>query len=116
MSINQYHNIIDINENNYDANFMLGRLYSRNRRYELSTKYYLKAVDIYNDCHSSLNNIGYNLFKLGEYEKAIEYYDKAIALDAEEKIYINNKKNALKEIKKKTVLNNAQKYEALNRG
>lgn len=103
IAISQYHKSLDIDKNNYDANFMLGKLYSRNRRYKESNIYYKKALEIENECHSSLNNIGYNYFKLGEYEKALEYYEKALELDPNEQIYINNKKNVLKEIKKKSI-------------
>lgn len=103
IAISQYHKSLDIDKNNYDANFMLGKLYSRNRRYKESNIYYKKALEIENECHSSLNNIGYNYFKLGEYEKALEYYEKALELDPNEQIYINNKKNVLKEMKKKSI-------------
>lgn len=38
-----------------------------------------------------MNNIGLNYFKLGEYEKALE-------LDPDERIYINNKDDVLEKI------------------
>ena len=82
----------------YDANFALGYLYSRNRRYELSIKYYEKAAKIEPQCSSSLNNIGRNYFKLGDYERALEYYEKALAIHPDEEVYINNRNSVLEKL------------------
>ena len=101
-AISQYHKILDINENMYDANFALGWIYSRNRKYELSNKYYEKASKIEPECSSSLNNIGRNYFKLGDYERALEYYEKALEIHPDEEIYINNIDEVLKKLEYKS--------------
>ena len=91
----------------YNANFALGWIYARNRRYELSNKYYHKAFEIDKQCSGSLNNIGLNYLKLGDYAKALEYYEKALEIHPDEKIYLNNKNYVIEELNKNGNLGNS---------
>lgn len=60
-------------------------------------------MEIDSEWSSSLNNIGLNFFKLGLYEKALEYYEKAIELEPDERIYINNKADVLEKLNENSV-------------
>jgi tetratricopeptide (TPR) repeat protein len=59
----------------------------------------IKDTNISEDI-DALNEKGNTLFNQRKYEEAIEYYDKALAIDPNNKEFLNNKANALDELNK----------------
>jgi tetratricopeptide (TPR) repeat protein len=73
--------LIEIDSDNYFANFMLGTILYQQGKYEL-------ALDAYEKClqsgrsHPLLNNMAWVLNKLGQSERALELVDESIALES----------------------------------
>ncbi|MVO69985.1 tetratricopeptide repeat protein [Paeniclostridium sordellii] len=103
-ALEAFKNVIDIEENNSDANFYIAYIYDRKRKYDLAIEYYDKVLKEDSQNDSALNNKGYTLYKVKKYEEAIKCYDRAIEINADKK-YIRNKKEAVKKLEELKAFN-----------
>lgn len=63
-----------------DGYASIGEVYSLAERHEMSLRYYIKALELAPDDAITLNNYANSLDRLGEYEKAIGLFKKAISI------------------------------------
>ncbi|HFL2415223.1 TPA: helix-turn-helix domain-containing protein [Clostridioides difficile] len=97
--------LISVETNEAKKNYFLGFKYCKLKKYEESTRYYEKAIQIDNEYIDAYLGLG-DLFCLTkEYKKAIQYYEKAIQIDNDcEDAYIS-RDNTIKLLKYHQLVN-----------
>lgn len=90
----KYLDVIKNKPNDAEGYYLLGAYYEKHKRYENSLEYYLKAFDLNDKSEMYCNKVGKMYEKLGEDEKANNYYEAAVELNPS----ANEKKSLLKKI------------------
>ncbi len=99
-AIKIYEEILQENQNNFDANSNLGMLYAQQNNLEKSEKYLNKAIEIDPKNPYALNNLASILIKLGKNEEAVKFSQIAINLKENFSLAYNNLGLAQQNIKK----------------
>ena len=79
---NYYNEVLTINPNHFEANFLLGTVYAQSRKFELAHRFLNKALKIQPTNINVYNNLGSVLKEMGKKETAMEYYKKVIQIDS----------------------------------
>lgn len=77
---NYERNALPLNTNLPDTYVKIGRLYSRTRNYDMAMEFYNKAIQKDNQFSPAYQEVAEVYFKAGLYKKAIEAYDKYLAI------------------------------------
>lgn len=101
-SLYYYSNAEKINDNNYNCNFKLARIYERKKKLEEAIKYYDKCIEISeitDDIDSCFNYKGCIYYDKGLYNEALECF-KSAYISYQDDVYLENIKLVLKEMHK----------------
>ena len=71
-------------------NYILGNTACDDKEYNLSLKYYQKAIDLKPDCHEAWYNMGLAYYENGEFDTAIKKYEEAIKIKPDYHEALNN--------------------------
>lgn len=77
---NYERNALPLNPGLPDTYVKIGRLYSRTRNYDMAMEFYTKAIQKDNQFSPAYQEVAEVYFKAGLYKKAIEAYDKYLAI------------------------------------
>ena len=77
-SIKNYKKVLEIDKDDYDAKLALANLYYSQQIFEESLNYYNMIYQSDNSDVEALNGFGRCYFKLGDLDKSIFYFQKAI--------------------------------------
>ena len=86
IALKHFKKLLELNPNNLDINFYLGRVYSEIQDFKNSIKYYLKYLDSNKNSINCLTNLAILYLNIGEKKESEKIFKKIIKL---------NKKNVL---------------------
>ena len=86
IALKHFKKLLELNPNNLDINFYLGRVYSEIQDFKNSIKYYLKYLDSNKNSINCLTNLAILYLNIGEKKESEKTFKKIIKL---------NKKNVL---------------------
>ena len=97
---NFYKEVLKIDSNNFEANFLLGTLFVQLRKYDDAQQLLQKAIKIQPRNVDAHYNIGNLLNELGKFHEAVKSYEKAIQIHPGHEGAHNNLGNIYKELGK----------------
>ena len=95
-AINSLKQAIEINPNNSTAQYLMGSIMNQQNSSEC-TSFYEKCLDINNRSYLTYNGLGNFYLKTNQFEKAEDYYTKAIEIDPKRSAKIYKNRAYLKE-------------------
>ncbi|WP_316738394.1 tetratricopeptide repeat protein [Pedobacter aquatilis] len=108
---------IVLNDKNADFYFTRANIYLFRRQYQLAEQDFLTSLKLNPETPGAVNNLGFIALQKGNYERAIEYFEKAIDQDGYIAIYYINLINTLgrnREFKAAAVVYNRYKSKNLS--
>ena len=105
-----YNEILKINSNHFEANYLLGSLLLQTKRFDKAQQLFEKALKINSNHGDTYNNLGITFGELKKPDKAIDCFEKAIKILPENANAFNNIGNEYKNLGKiKEAINSYQK-------